>query len=102
MRQLIFEEAGRYAWREVPDPEITAPGQALVRPLVVPCCDLDVAVAQGRLPMPPGHAVGHEGLAEVIAVGDEVRSVQVGDRGVVPFQISGATDRECAPRVRVS
>ena len=68
----MFEEAGRYAWRDVPDPEITAPQQALVRPLLVACCDLDVAVAHGRAPLPPGHAVGHEGLAEVVAVGDAV------------------------------
>ena len=68
----MFEEAGRYAWREVPDPRITAPEQALVRPLMVACCDLDVGVSQGWLPVPPGHAVGHEGLAEIVAVGDEV------------------------------
>jgi threonine dehydrogenase-like Zn-dependent dehydrogenase len=95
MKQLMFEEAGRYAWREVAEPSITAPEQALVRPLMVACCDLDVGVAHGRLPMPPGHAVGHEGLAEVIAVGDGVHSVQVGDRVVVPFQISCGTCREC-------
>ena len=62
--------------------------QALVRPLTVACCDLDVGVAQGALPMPPGHAVGHEGLAEVVAVGDDVTTVRVGDRVVVPFQIN--------------
>ncbi len=95
MRQLTFEEAGRYGWREVPEPEITAPEQALVRPLMVACCDLDVAVCHGRLPLPPGYAVGHEGLAEVVAVGDDVNSVQVGDRVVVPFQISCGTCREC-------
>jgi threonine dehydrogenase-like Zn-dependent dehydrogenase len=95
MRQLTFEEAGRYAWREVPDPQITAPEQALVRPLMVACCDLDVAVCHGRLPLPPGYAVGHEGLAEVVAVGDDVSGVQVGDRVVVPFQISCGTCREC-------
>lgn len=91
----MFEEVGRYAWRETPDPEITAPEQALVRPLTVACCDLDVAVVHGRLPMPPGHAVGHEGLAEVVAVGDDVASIRVGDRVVVPFQISCGTCREC-------
>lgn len=88
MRQLVFEDVGTYAWREAPDPELNGPRQAIVRPLVVACCDLDVAVAQGRLPLPPGHAVGHEGVAEVVAVGDAVRGVQVGDRVVVPFQIS--------------
>ena len=95
MRQLTFEEAGRYAWREVPDPEITAPEQALVRPLMVACCDLDIAVALGRAPLPPGYAVGHEGLAEVVAVGDGVTSVRVGDRVVVPFQISCGNCRDC-------
>ena len=88
MRQLMFEAAGQCAWRDVAEPEISDPGQALVRPLMVACCDLDVAVSQGRLPMPPGHAVGHEGLAEVVAVGDGVSSVRVGDRVVVPFQIN--------------
>lgn len=88
MQQLMFEDAGRYAWREAPDPQLTDPRQAIVRPLAVACCDLDVAVAQGRLPMPPGHAVGHEGVAEVVAVGDSVRSAEVGDRVVVPFQIN--------------
>jgi threonine dehydrogenase-like Zn-dependent dehydrogenase len=95
MRQLTFEEAGRYAWRQVPDPEITTPEQALVRPLVVACCDLDVAVAHGQAPLPPGYAVGHEGLAEVVAVGDGVASVRPGDRVVVPFQISCGDCREC-------
>ena len=95
MRQLTFEEAGRYAWREVREPEITASEQALVRPLVVACCDLDIAVAHGQAPLPPGYAVGHEGLAEVVAVGDGVSAVRVGDRVVVPFQISCGDCREC-------
>jgi threonine dehydrogenase-like Zn-dependent dehydrogenase len=95
MRQLMFEDSGRYVWRDAPDPVITAPKQALVRPLMVACCDLDVGVARGVLPMPPGHAVGHEGLAEVVAVGDEVSDVSVGDRVVVPFQISCGNCRAC-------
>jgi threonine dehydrogenase-like Zn-dependent dehydrogenase len=95
MRQLTFEDAGRYAWQEVAEPEITAPEQALVRPVMVACCDLDVAVARGYAPLPPGYAVGHEGLAEVVAVGDAVTSVRPGDRVVVPFQISCGHCREC-------
>ena len=45
--------------------------------------------------MPPGHAVGHEGLAEVVAVGDEVTKVRVGDRVVVPFQINCGECNAC-------
>src|SRR6476659_3344444 len=95
MYQLMFEAAGEYAWRDATDLEITTPEQAIVRPVAVACCDLDVAVAEGRLPMPPGHAVGHEGVAEVVAVGDAVRDVKVGDRVIVPFQISCGTCRAC-------
>jgi threonine dehydrogenase-like Zn-dependent dehydrogenase len=95
MQQLIFEDAGAYAWREAAEPEITDPEQAIVRPLLVACCDLDVAVAQGRLPMPPGHVVGHEGIGEVVAVGDAVQGVKPGDRVVIPFQISCGRCREC-------
>jgi threonine dehydrogenase-like Zn-dependent dehydrogenase len=95
MQQLMFEEEGAYAWREADEPEITAPGQAVVRPLLVACCDLDVAVAEGRLPLPPGHAVGHEGIGEVVAIGDSVQGVKPGDRVVIPFQISCGHCREC-------
>lgn len=95
MQQLMFEGAGEYAWREAPDPAITAAEQAIVRPLAVACCDLDVAVAEGRLPMPPGHAVGHEGVAEVVDVGEAVRNVRVGDRVVVPFQMNCGSCRAC-------
>jgi threonine dehydrogenase-like Zn-dependent dehydrogenase len=95
MQRLMFEEPGRYSWQEAADPQITAPQQALVRPIAVACCDLDVGVVQGVLPLPPGHAVGHEGVGEVIAVGDEVRSVAVGDRVVVPFQMSCGQCSRC-------
>jgi len=95
MRELTIEAADRCSWREAPDPRITAPEQALVRPLVVACCDLDVAVAEGRLPIVPGHAVGHEGVGEVVAIGDDVTSVKVGDRVVVHFQINCGTCAVC-------
>ena len=95
MQQLMFETAGRYRWRDAADPVITDARQALVRPVMVACCDLDVGVAQGVLPIPPGHAVGHEGLAEVVAVGDDVTSVRVGDRVVVPFQINCGQCQGC-------
>jgi threonine dehydrogenase-like Zn-dependent dehydrogenase len=95
MRQLTFDAPGEYAWHEVPDLEISTPKQALVRPVAVACCDLDVAVSEGLLPMAPGHAVGHEGVAEVVAIGDDVTSVKVGDRVVVPFQINCGTCSAC-------
>jgi len=86
MQQLMFEAAGEYAWRDAPEPEITAPG----RPSSVGGrggCDLDVA-ARRAVADAPGLRFGHEGIAEVVAVGDDVRELKVGDRVIVPFQIS--------------
>lgn len=45
--------------------------------------------------MPPGHALGHEGVGEVVAVGDEVRHIAVGDRVIVPFQVNCGTCAAC-------
>ena len=55
MQQLVFGDVGRYEWRDAADPQITDGRQAIVRPIAVACCDLDVGVAQGVLPMAPGN-----------------------------------------------
>ena len=95
MRQLMLDGPGACSWRDVPDLAIQSPAQALVRPLAVACCDLDVWVSQGGLPMAPGHALGHEGVAEVVEVGADVTSVRVGDRVIVPFQLNCGTCTAC-------
>lgn len=94
MRALTFVEAGRVAWEEAPDPEVPAGGDAVVRPLAVARCDLDPIMAGfGIFPGP--YAVGHETVAEVVAVGPDVRDRRVGDRVIVPFQVSCGDCREC-------
>ncbi|ADP81499.1 zinc-dependent alcohol dehydrogenase [Pseudofrankia inefficax] len=95
MRQLVLDAPGHYSWHDAADPELVSPDQAIVRPLAVACCDLDVAVAQSRALLPPGYAQGHEGVAEVVAVGDAVTRVRPGERVIVPFQLSCGHCREC-------
>jgi alcohol dehydrogenase len=94
MRALTLTEERRVEWREVAEPSIDGPGEAIVRPLAVALCDLDQPIIRGEAPVPPPVAIGHEGIAEVVEVGEDVASVKAGDRVVVPFQIScGACDR---------
>ena len=94
MQQLQFVAPGTLEWREVPPPALATAVDALVRPMVVTTCDLDHAILHGTVPFPGPFAFGHEFVAEVVAVGDAVRSVAPGDRVIVPFQIScGACDR---------
>jgi alcohol dehydrogenase len=94
VRQLAFLEPGRVDWQEVPDPQLSDPRGALVRPLAVARCDLDQPMAAfGFFPGP--FAVGHETVADVIAVGDQVGERRVGERVLVPFQVSCGTCVAC-------
>ena len=95
MDQLTLEAVGRLAWRDVAEPDLQDDGQALVRPLAVATCDLDHPIVTGVAPFPVPIAMGHECVAEVVAVGRAVRSVAVGDRVVVPFQIACGTCGRC-------
>jgi len=73
MQQLNFIQAGMLEWREAPEPKMETDGDALVRPIIVATRDLDAAVVRGAFPGP--FPIGHEGVAEVIDVGDAVGSL---------------------------
>jgi hypothetical protein len=58
MRQLTFVEAGRVEWQAVPEAELADPAGALVCPLAVARCDIDLPMAAAGLfpgPFPVGH-----------------------------------------------
>ena len=55
-----------------------------MRPLAVATCDLDRALVLGAIPYQGPFAFGHEGVAEVVEVGDGVESVEPGDAGQRP------------------
>ena len=95
MQQLTMTADRQVEWWDVPAPALQGPGEALVRPLAVALCDLDQPILRGDAPIPGPIAIGHEFVAEVTEVGDEVRSVAPGDRVVVPFQISCGACARC-------
>jgi len=94
MQRLTLEGTARVRWEEAGEPTLAGPDGAIVRPLAVATCDLDVAVLAGRYPLAGPYPFGHESVAEVVEIGDNVVTVAPGDRVVVPFQISCGT---CAP-----
>src|SRR5947208_2084266 len=96
MQSLVLEAPRTVRWHDVPEPDLAAATDALVRPLAVALCDLDGPIIGGQTPFPLPIALGHEAVAEVVAVGSEVRGVRVGDRVVVPFQVSCGTCERCA------
>lgn len=88
MQQLTYTSPQTLEWRESPAPKLRSDGAALVRPLAVATCDLDALIIEGASPFPPPFALGHECVAEVLELGEEVRSFTPGQRVSVPFQIS--------------
>ncbi len=95
MRQLLFIEPGRLEWEEAPDPELQGPGEAIVRPIAAANCDLDTAIVRGDAPLPGPFAIGHEFVAEVLEIGDDVTSFARGDVVIVPWKISCGVCAAC-------
>jgi threonine dehydrogenase-like Zn-dependent dehydrogenase len=74
---------------EVPDPAIQEPTDAVVRITSSGICgsDLHLYETLGAF-MSEGDILGHEPMGIVEAIGDGVSEIAVGDRVVMPFQIS--------------
>lgn len=88
MRQLQFLEPNSFEWQEVASPRIANGKQAIIKPLAVARCDLDLYIANGAYPMKGPFGFGHEIAGEVVEIGDRVRSVAPGHKVIVPFQIN--------------
>ncbi len=87
MRQLTFIKPGKFEWQDVPAPKLAADTDAIVKPIAVARCDLDLYIASGFVNYPGPFAFGHEAVAEVVEAGPK-SNVKPGERVVVPFQLS--------------
>jgi threonine dehydrogenase-like Zn-dependent dehydrogenase len=96
--RALFAGDGPVHIRDVPEPTLATASAAIVRPIAVAVCDLDVAYIIGLLPVEHPYAFGHEFTAEVVEVGDGVTKVAVGDIVTVPFQISCGGCTRCRSR----
>lgn len=107
MRELVFLSPGKLEWRDTDEPVIQRPGEAIVRPIAATTCDLDRLIIRGEAPFSGPFAIGHECIAEVIAVGEGVKRFARGDVVVVNWHISCAhcdyctTDRPNACRTHL-
>jgi alcohol dehydrogenase len=95
MRALSVSPGARFAWRDAPAPALPGPDAAVVHPIAVATCDLDRSLALGTTPFLLPLHFGHECVAEVMAVGEQVSTVRPGDRVIVPFQISCGRCSRC-------
>ncbi|MGY0540945.1 alcohol dehydrogenase catalytic domain-containing protein [Nocardioides sp. YJ-D4] len=81
---------------DVPDPHIIENDDIIVEVTSTGLCGSDLHLYEVLTGfMTPGDVVGHEPMGIVAEVGPEVREVSVGDRVVVPFNISCGTCWMC-------
>lgn len=82
MKAFVSLGGGQAGWAEKEIPQATG-FDGVLRPLLVSPCTSDVHnVAIDCLA--PNRTLGHEGLGEIVAVGDQVKEFQVGEIVVVP------------------
>jgi 2-desacetyl-2-hydroxyethyl bacteriochlorophyllide A dehydrogenase len=85
MLAVTFQEPGRVAVEERPEPEPIAPDDAVVRVDASGICGSDLHIFHGRVQIEPGFTIGHEFVGTVTAAGDGVSTVSVGDRVLGTF-----------------
>jgi threonine dehydrogenase-like Zn-dependent dehydrogenase len=119
VRELQFVRSGRLAWGERDAPTVQDAGDAIVRPFIGARCDGDtvpihrpvsramqvgmaigaidpvVGCICGAVPFKGPFAIGHECVAQVVAVGADVRQARVGQTVVVPWAVSCGTCPRC-------
>src|SRR3954447_1153637 len=95
MQAVTFQAPGEVRVEEKPDPELDAPTDAVVRIEATGVCGSDLHIYHGRVAMEPGFTIGHEYVGTVVAAGDAVASVAVGDRVLGCFQVACGTCWHC-------
>ena len=101
MQAAVYRGAGRVVVESIPTPQL-GPGEILVRVETCGICHTDLKKVEHDL-LPPPRIYGHETAGVVVAIGDGVSRLRVGDRVIafhhIPcgdcFQLSKAVLRGC-------
>jgi threonine dehydrogenase-like Zn-dependent dehydrogenase len=97
MRAMVYRGPYKVRTEEKDVPSIEHPNDAIVRVTLAAICGSDLHLYHGMMPDTRiGHTFGHEFIGVVEQVGSSVRNLSVGDRVMVPFNISCGSCWFCA------
>ena len=84
MKALVYHGPGQKALEDHAIPELSAPGDALVKISKTTICGTDLHILKGDVPTcAPGRILGHEGVGVVQKVGAGVSAFHPGDRVLI-------------------
>lgn len=96
MKALVYHGTEDVRVDTVPDPRIQSSSDCILKVTRSAICGSDLHLYGGYNPaMKEGDILGHEFMGEVVEIGSDVRSVRVGDRVLVPFNIADGTCWYC-------
>jgi threonine dehydrogenase-like Zn-dependent dehydrogenase len=87
MKAVVYEDIEKVRVRDVSDPTIEDPRDAIVRTTRAAICGSDLHFFRGKAPLSPGDTMGHEGVGVVEEAGPQVERFRAGDRVVIAFDI---------------
>jgi len=102
MRAAVYHGPGDVRVEDAPEPELDAPTDAVVRVTHTAVCGSDLWFYRGDSDRDAPSYVGHEPMGIVEATGEEVRSVDPGDRVFAPFKISCGSCEFCRTGLHTS
>ncbi len=102
MRATVIHGPGDVRLEDVPDPQLRADSDAVVRVVASCICGSDLWPYRGANSFDEPWRIGHEFVGVVEQIGDEVATVGVGDFVIAPFVWSDGTCRLCRRGVQTS
>jgi 2-desacetyl-2-hydroxyethyl bacteriochlorophyllide A dehydrogenase len=95
MRAVTFQSPGEVAIEERPEPELTAPDDAVVKIEASGICGSDLHIYHGRVKIERGFTIGHEFVGRVLQAGEDVSRAAPGDRVLGCFHTACGTCFQC-------
>src|SRR6201989_3592825 len=95
MRAVTYQAPGEVRLEEVAEPLHKNPDEAIIAVEATGVCGSDLHIFHGRVPVDPGTVIGHEYVGKVLAVGDGVTRVAVGDRVLGTFLVACGSCANC-------
>ena len=95
MRGVTYQGPGEVRVDEVAKPVLENPDEAIIAVEATGVCGSDLHIFHGRVPVDPGTVIGHEYVGKVLAVGDAVTRVAVGDRVLGTFLVACGSCTSC-------